>query len=68
MNAINCSKSLNCAVNSADLDNSVHVGHSVEHWFPLRHVGNIQEILGDTSVGAFQASFDALRRLIGELN
>lgn len=43
-------------------------GNSIESWFPLWHVSNVQLILGDTSVGSFQSWLHALWRLIGELD
>ena len=53
---------------SAFLHNRVQEGHGVEHGPPLGHVGDIQEVLGDTGVGSLQACPHALRRLIGELD
>ena len=50
------------------LDHSVQEGHAVQHWLPLRHVGDVQEILGDTGICSLEACLHALRRLIGELD
>lgn len=32
------------------LHHSVHEGHAIQHGLPLRHVGNVQEVLAKTSV------------------
>ena len=50
------------------LDNGVQEAHSVQHGLPLRHVGDVQEVLRDASVGALQTRLDSLWRLIGELD
>jgi hypothetical protein len=50
------------------LDHGVHEGHTIQHGLPLRHVGNIEEILAKSSVGSLQASLNALWGLVGEFN
>lgn len=53
---------------SSLLHNGVKEGHRVQHGTPLGHVGNVKEVLGDTSVRAFQACFHSLGRLVGEFD
>lgn len=49
------------------LNNSMQESHSVQQHRPARMVGVVQGVLGDVSVGSFQAGPDALRRLVSEL-
>lgn len=50
------------------LHHRVHEGHAIQHGFPLRHVGNVQEVLAQTGVRSLQTGLDALRWFIGEFN
>ena len=50
------------------LHGGVEEGHRVQHRLPLLEVGDVQLVLGDTSVGASEACLDTLRGLIGELD
>ena len=40
---------------------------SVQHWFPLVHLVDVEEVLLDLNEGSLQAGLDALRWLVGEL-
>ena len=46
----------------------VHEGHSIQHGLPLRHVGNVQEVLAQPGVGSLQTGFDSLRWFIGKFD
>lgn len=50
------------------LNHCVHEGHSVQHGLPLRHVGNVQEVLAQPGVGSLQTCFDSLRWFIGKFD
>ena len=50
------------------LHGGVEEGHRVQHRLPLLEVGDVQLVLGDTSVGASEACLDTLWGLIGELD
>jgi len=46
----------------------VEVGDAVEHWFPGGHVADIKQVLSDVLIGSLEASFDACRRFVRELD
>ena len=50
------------------LDGGVEEGHRVQHGLPLVKVGDVQLLLADAGVGAFEARLHSLRRLVGELD
>ena len=50
------------------LHHCVHEGHSIQHGLPLRHVGNVQEVLAQPGVGSLQTGFDSLRWFIGKFD
>ena len=50
------------------LDGGVEEGDRVQHGFPLVKVGDVQLLLADAGVGAFEACLHSLRGLIGELD
>ena len=52
----------------AFLHGGMQEGHTVQHGFPLRHVGDVEEVLRHTRVRTLQTGLDALRRLVGEFD
>ena len=42
--------------------------YPIQHRFPLRHIGDVEELLGDICVGSLEPGLDAQRRLVGELD
>lgn len=50
------------------LDYSVKECDTKQHWLPLWHVRDLQEVLGYVSIASLEACLDTLRRLIGELD
>lgn len=53
---------------AALLDDGVQETDTVQHGLPLRHVGDVQEILRDACVRPLETGFDALWWLVGELD
>lgn len=53
---------------AALLHDGVQEADTVQHGLPLRHVGDIQEVLRDAGVRPLQTRLDALRWLVGELD
>ena len=50
------------------LDRGVQERHCVQHRLPLRHVGDVEEVLRDVRVRPLQPSLDTLRGLHRELD
>ena len=46
------------------LNDGMKEGHSEQYRFPLRQIGNVEEVLSDAGVGPLQASPDTLETLI----
>ena len=53
---------------AALLDDGVQESDTVQHGLPLRHVGDVQEVLRDACVRPLETGFDALWWLVGELD
>ena len=53
---------------AALLDDGVQEANAIQHRLPLRHVGDVQEVLRDAGVCPLQTRLDALRWLVGELD
>ena len=53
---------------SSLLNDGMQEGHSEQHRFPLRQIGNVEEVLSDAGVGPLQAGPDTLGRLIREFD
>ena len=50
------------------LYHGVHEGDTVQHGLPLRHVGDVEEVLRDARVCTLQSRLHTLGRLIGEFD